>query len=575
MKTFLTIVTILLTLNFTSATQAVVVEGAQSPSFVGYAPKRIVVNFDKTITDRMQPFLMRKGRSRIASLDRLLRRFKATSLNRQFPGAKRRKYRNRWIDLRGWHKIHFQDEVDVADVVKIFKKLPGVIDAQPVGIHAIHRTPNDPQFPLYQWHLDQIAGADIDAPEAWDFETGNQDIVVAVLDTGVRWFHKDLGGSDTGYFEPAGFDDTIYTLNGADGNIWINSDEVNGVMGTDDDGNGYIDDMIGWDFVHFSLLDAWFLCWQDEDCFYQDNDPRDFHGHGTHVAGIISTMNNNAYGLASTAGGWGDGTRQPSGNGVKIMPLRIGWSYTSPVDGLVAMDFAADAFYYAANNGAHAVNCSWGSSNTGGLEVAIDYYLASGGLVFKAAGNSPTGIPDYMGGRPDIINVAATGIVDCRAGFSNFGTWVDISAPGVDIWSLYHEYREPAGDFIIPFSGTSMASPMALSVAALIWSQNPSWNADQVKQKLFDTADYIDGLGCNSTYAGLLGAGRVNAYIAVGSCEGDLNGDGIVDGRDLADLISEFNCTSDCGLDVTYDGMVDESDLDVFVKDFGRVNCPQ
>jgi hypothetical protein len=91
---------------------------------------------------------------------------------------------------------------------------------------------------------------------------------------------------------------------------------------------------------------------------------------------------------------------------------------------------------------------------------------------------------------------------------------------------------------------------------------------------LFDTADYIDGTACNSDYTGLLGAGRVNAYLAVGSCEGDLNGDGVVDGRDLAVLIAEFNCTTDCLFDLNYDDGVDAADLDVFVKDFVRVNCP-
>ena len=107
-------------------------------------------------------------------------------------------------------------------------------------------------------------------------------------------------------------------------------------------------------------------------------------------------------------------------------------------------------------------------------------------------------------------------------------------------------FNDPEGEWFARFSGTSMASPMALSAAALIWSQNPAWTADQVKPKLFDTADAIDGLSCNADYAGQLGAGRVNAYLAVGSCEGDLNGDSVVDGRDLADLIGQFNCTSGC-----------------------------
>ena len=97
---------------------------------------------------------------------------------------------------------------------------------------------------------------------------------------------------------------------------------------------------------------------------------------------------------------------------------------------------------------------------------------------------------------------------------------------------------------------------------------------DQVKQKLFDTADYIDFSNCDDDYAGEMGAGRVNAYLAVGSCEGDLDGNSVVDGRDLADLIGQFNCTSGCSFDMTYDDMVNAADLDVFAKDFGRASCP-
>jgi subtilisin family serine protease len=573
MKSLLVLVATFTMLQFAYTTHALVLSDGSTPSFIGNDNKKIVLKLDKAITDRMSPLVMRRGRSGLAELDRLLQKFDAESLVRQFPGSKMRMYRGRRIDLSGWHVIKFKKEMAVEKVAEAFKKISGVIDAQPIGIHAVNRLPNDPFLPD-QWHLDRTSGPDIAAPEAWDFETGRADIVVAVLDTGVRWFHKDLGGSNSAYFEPPGFEDTIYGLHGADGNIWLNSAEIGGTIGADDDNNGFVDDMIGWDFVGLSLLDALAYCWQTEDCLFEDNDPRDFHGHGTHVAGIVSAMNNNDYAVASPAGGWGDGIPQPAGNGVKIMALRIGWSYTSPEIGLVSMEYAAQAFRYAADNGAHFVNCSWGSSNSGGLADAIDYYLATGGLIFKAAGNSNTSEADYMGLRDDIINVAATAKNDCKASFSNFGAWIDISAPGVDIWSTFNDGFNPDADIIASLSGTSMASPLALSIAASVWSQNPSWHSDQVKLKLFDATDDIDGLSCNSDYTGLLGAGRLNAYLALGSCEGDINDNGVVDGRDLAILISQFNCSTDCVFDLTYDDVLDESDLSVFVKDFTRFNCP-
>ncbi|RPI01456.1 MAG: PKD domain-containing protein, partial [Calditrichaeota bacterium] len=241
------------------------------------------------------------------------------------------------------------------------------------------------------------------------------------------------------------------------------------------------------------------------------------NGHGTHCAGNVGALNNNGYACAAASGGWGSGSLVADGNGVKVMPLRIGYSgrYLIYEAGYVRMDFAASAFYYAANNGAKITSCSWGSSNSGGLADAINYFLASGGLIFKAAGNNNNETSDYMTNRTDIISVAATDANDVKASFSTYGTWVDISAPGDAIYSLYHNHSDAQNDYIASLSGTSMATPIAASVAALIWSHNPSWTAEQVKQQLFSTADNIYGISGNSSYIGKLGAGRVNAFSAV------------------------------------------------------------
>ena len=291
------------------------------------------------------------------------------------------------------------------------------------------------------------------------------------------------------------------------------------------------------------------------------------------MAGIVAALNNNGYAVASAAGGWGDGTQQPTGNGVKIMALRIGWADVFDVrDGFVSMDYAAQALVYAADNGAHLVNASWGSSNIFNFGEAVDYFLASGGIIFKAAGNSGLNSADYLGTREDIVNVAATGkqdpfIVqrnDCKAWFSNYGEWIDIAAPGVEILSTWHNLYDPDFDYVRVMDGTSMASPCALSVAALIWSQNPSWTADLVKQHLFNTADPIDDLGCNSAYVGQLGAGRVNAFNAVGRCENNTEGnDNDVDGKDFVEFIDDYTA-GDLG---TYE-------VAVFASDFSRTNCP-
>jgi subtilisin family serine protease len=252
-------IVVLASVSLAHAVIGTAVPPATGPAgFLGYVPDAVVVEFEEGVFERFDAGQLPRGRTGIRRLDRLFSRYGAGRICRQFPGARTRLFRGRLLNLARWHKIHFRHKVDVEKVAAAFKELDGVIDAQPIGIHAVALTPNESSFPD-QWHLDQINDHDIDGPEAWNFETGSDDIVVAVIDTGVRWFHKDLGGSNAVYFDTPGFDDTIDGLHGADGNMWTNDAEVNGTPGADDDGNGYIDDMIGWDFVNFS-----FSCWRSE-----------------------------------------------------------------------------------------------------------------------------------------------------------------------------------------------------------------------------------------------------------------------------------------------------------------------
>jgi subtilisin family serine protease len=508
-------VLILLVFEFFSSSAAPGIDYITRPftsSFLGYVPNEIVVKLN-------QPDLSASaalGLLRNASLKNKkafqTRIQKIGRMKRQFPHIKLNRNQTASVNLSKWFKITFTENMDVVAVAQEIKAINGVLDAQPIGIHAVAASiPQDTDFSL-QKHLNQSNDADIDAPEAWDIERGNSDIIVAILDTGVRYFHKDLGGSSASLDSPQN----------ARGNMWINTTELNGTASTDDDGNSFTDDWIGWDFVDGVTFGYRYYPISGEDYSTQDNDPRDFNGHGTHCAGIVSAMNNNGTGVSSPAGGWGDGTPQEQGNGVRIMPLRIGYSviYAPPGGGsyeagLIRTDFAAEALQYAADNGAKIASCSWGSSASGGLPDAIDYFLASGGLIFKAAGNDGADNPDYMGNRTDIINVAAVDEQDCKASFSNYGTWVDISAPGTWILSCYHDHNDPSTDKYAYASGTSMATPLAASIAALIWSHYPTWTAEQVKQKLYDSADNIDGLACNQPYAGELGAGRVNAFTAL------------------------------------------------------------
>jgi PKD repeat protein len=472
-----------------------------APAFAGYNKTTFVVKFNKeTVNKVLQSAGYKDGLTGLSKLDLLNRQSGVLEMLQKYPKSEPKTLNGRIIDPSLWFKITIKANENIEEIVKKYRALPGVIDAQPSGIHKINATANDPRL-VDQWHLDQANDSDMDAPEAWDIETGNPQIIVACMDTGVRYFHKDLGGANASYNNPE---------NSA-GNMWINEAEKNGVAGVDDDGNGYVDDWIGWDFVDNQTG------FGSEDADVPDNDPRDFNGHGTHITGTIGAINNNNYAVSSVAGGWENGSQQVTGNGVKLMALRIGWSGVFIIFevGYIDMGHAADAFMYAADNGARIASCSWGSSNTGGLGDAMDYFVASGGLIFKAAGNDNDEQSDYMLDRADVIGVASTDQNDLKSDFSTYGTFVDISAPGTDIYSTYHDKDDPQNDYVAALSGTSMATPNSAGTAALIWSKHPDWTADQVKQRLFDTADDIYGIAGNSAYAGKLGAGRINAFNAV------------------------------------------------------------
>jgi subtilisin family serine protease len=288
------------------------------------------------------------------------------------------------------HHIKLPKDTSVEEALQLYQQDPDVEYAEPNYIVSIAATPDDLSNNLWGLHnTGQNGGtsdADIDAPEAWDLTTGSTDVVIAVVDTGVAANHPDL--SD---------------------NIWVNTGETNCSDGVDNDSNGYIDDCNGWDFLA------------------DDNDPTDYNGHGSHVAGTIAAVGNNSTGVTGVM--WQ----------AKIIPLRF-----LGVDGTGATSDAISAILYANANGAHVINNSWGGTGfSTPLKAAID---ASSAVVVCAAGNGGLdGIGDDNDSTPfypasydsaNIIAVAATDRNDDIASYSNFGlTSVDLAAPGHIIYS--------------------------------------------------------------------------------------------------------------------------------------------
>ncbi|MBI2060122.1 MAG: S8 family serine peptidase [Nitrospirae bacterium] len=316
--------------------------------------------------------------------------------------------------------------------------------------------PNDPLY-SQQWALPKIQ-----APQAWDLETGKPRVVVAVVDTGVDYRHPDLSA-----------------------NIWTNEKEIP-ENGMDDDGNGFVDDYCGYDFVSIDPR----VVYPGEDAGPRDNDPMDVHGHGTHVSGIVGAVPNNAIGISGV--NWGS----------RIMALRAGFKNMWGGGSLLASDIAA-AMVYAADNGAKVINMSWGAYGLSKLLTdAINYAHDSGVVLVAAAGNYNRSDKFYPAAFPNVIAVSATDPSDNKAYFSNYGDWIELAAPGTYIYSTL-----PGGRYAA-WSGTSMAAPFVAGLAGLVLSQTPGYTNEEVRQVLADGADDLGAPGRDPYF----GFGRINVF---------------------------------------------------------------
>ncbi|MCH8968210.1 MAG: S8 family serine peptidase, partial [Planctomycetes bacterium] len=454
----------------------------------------------------------------VPSLQDLIDQNGVNRFARQFPTARARPAGSPYPDLTGHYKVKINAGVDLDTAMDAFARNPQVDHVEKIGIHPIHIDPNDPfykdspipGFPYDQWNYFDRDTSEFPAEDfsvqanlAWEVETGDSSVVVAIADSGVRYFHSDLGGSD-----PPGPADNI-----TNGNVWVNNGEIPG-DGIDNDGNGFVDDMVGYDFVE-SVSGFCQCC--DTDCGIKDNDPRDGNGHGTHVTGTVAAITNNDNRVAGVAGGFSAGSPTDAANGVKIMVLRIGWNakcFGQCGYGFVRMDYAAEAMNYVADQvefggvNVAAFNASWGSSNSGGIDAATDNLLAHDVMIIHAAGNSNANSPGYLGNKLGVMNVAATDRDGNGASFTNFGTWVDLAAPGVDILSTWHHFPDPANDYIAVLSGTSMSAPHACGVAALLESCDATLSGpDKFDIMVANVRGYFDNRD--------LGSGILNAKLAL------------------------------------------------------------
>lgn len=360
---------------------------------------------------------------------------------------------SRLPELSDWHVVRFENYAETGALLDGLRAAPQIAEAELKPIMRKFNRPND--LRPEQWHLPKI-----NAEGAWALTTGSSSVVVAVVDDAVRTTHQDL--------QPV---------------LWRNTGEIPG-NNRDDDGNGYIDDVNGFDLAggdgnpNPPAWAAWF------GTLY----------HGTHCAGIAVGGTNDGRGVASI--GWN--TRLMA---VKCSPDN---SFTG------AIPFAFEGVEYAVAAGADVVSMSWGGA---GYSSFFNNMLAAardrGIVLVAAAGNDNTSARSYPAAYNSVISVGASDQSDRRADFSNYGNTIDLMAPGVNILSAY-----ATGDNRYAYlSGTSMACPLVAGAAALLVGRNPGMSPEEVRQCLRSGADNIDWL--NGGFAGQLGAGRLNAGSAV------------------------------------------------------------
>ena len=356
------------------------------------------------------------------------------------------------MDLSTIYEIRFDRPVNVKKLVQLLREQPGVIYAEPVYLRRLVYTPNDPAIGT-QNYLNLIK-----AREAWDITKGDTNVVIGIVDSGVDWQHEDLRT-----------------------NIWRNYKEIANNR-LDDDRNGFIDDIRGWDFGGASGT--------------PDNDPReDVADHGTLVAGCASAAADNGVGIAGV------------GFKSKIMVIKAA---RGNLPGAIPNTLGYGGIVYAAENGADVINCSWGGCGYSQFEQdAIDYATQLGALVVAAAGNDGDDGFFYPAAYRHVLAVASTNSSDQKSSFSNYGFWVDVAAPGENIYATWQSTttRYSFG------TGTSFSSPIVAGIAALVKAVHQDWTPSMIAEQIRLNTDNINNP--NPAYNRQLGNGRVNAFKAV------------------------------------------------------------
>ncbi|MEZ4888189.1 MAG: GEVED domain-containing protein [Chitinophagales bacterium] len=387
----------------------------------------------------------------------LIEEYKVKTIYRPFPELKSSAFVNTY-------QVNIDPDSDIDQLIATLQADPNVEYAEKVPVERLFFNPNDPaENAGEQWHLGVI-----DAFAAWDLSLGDESVVVAVVDDAVKITHEDLVNS-----------------------VWVNAGEIAG-NGIDDDNNGYVDDVNGWDVAD------------------NDNNPNppssataSSFSHGTHVAGLIGATTNNGKGVAAI------------GAGVSIMAVKCTENNTSNSS---IISHGWSGFQYAMSNGADVINISWGGTGYSyTYQALINAAYNAGITIVAAAGNSSTSTQFYPAAYNNVIAVAATTSTDTKASFSNYGPWVDVAAPGSSLKSCIASSNTAYGYK----SGTSMASPVTAGLCALLLSYEPTLQPADILSCLTSTA--VPVIGSSDVGAGRISANAAMLCAAPASCSAPYN----------------------------------------------------
>ncbi len=453
----------------------------------------------------------RKGiETGIVAFDAVSQQISAQKMERLFPYSPKFEERHRAYGLHLWYRVEFDESINPYEVAKQYSQLDEVESADVIGkVELVEPSQsmvaeaqsvgsgdfNDPNLGG-QWHYNNTGskdwaeeGADINLEEAWKMETGSSDVIVAVVDGGIQTDHPDLHDA-----------------------LWTNDAELNGSEGIDDDGNGYVDDIYGYNFV---LKQGELVP----------------HYHGTHVAGTVGAINNNQIGVSGIAGGNGDTP------GVRLMSCQI---FTEDGDA----GGYAEAIIYAADMGAVISQNSWGWGDDGVYEQsvldAIDYFNETagsydgspmkGGVSIFAAGNKGYDLDIYPAAYENCIAVSAIGPDFKRAPYSVYSNWVDIAAPGGNTnygteAGVLSTYKGSTYGYL---QGTSMACPHVSGIAALVVSKFKAddFTAHDLKYHILSSVKNLEPY-LEENEIGKMGGGYIDAAMALQSGDPNITPDAV------------------------------------------------